>query len=63
MIAYANDVMAYIPSLRVLREGGYEGNDSMIYYGLHGPWQPTVESLIIEEVHKLVNDKQIEEQK
>jgi neutral ceramidase len=63
VIAYANDVMAYIPSLRVLREGGYEGNDSMIYYGLHGPWQPTVESLIIEEVHKLVNDKQIEEQK
>jgi len=23
--AYANDVMAYIPSERVLKEGGYEG--------------------------------------
>ena len=26
---YSNDVMAYIPSLRVLREGGYEGGDAM----------------------------------
>src|SRR5690606_12417915 len=34
---YCNDVMAYIPSLRVLKEGGYEGATSMIYYG-----QPTV---------------------
>ena len=26
--SYANDVMAYIPSVRVLHEGGYEGNTS-----------------------------------
>jgi neutral ceramidase len=32
--AYANDVMAYIPSLRVLNEGGYEGNTSMMVYGM-----------------------------
>ncbi len=30
--AYCNDVFAYIPSLRVLQEGGYEGGDAMIYY-------------------------------
>ncbi|MFB3786359.1 MAG: neutral/alkaline non-lysosomal ceramidase N-terminal domain-containing protein [bacterium] len=51
---YANDVFAYIPSLRVLREGGYEANDSMIYYGLPGPWAPPVEEMIISTVHKLV---------
>ena len=28
--AYTNDVCAYIPSLRVLKEGGYEGATSMI---------------------------------
>src|SRR5262249_44767231 len=28
---YANDVMAYIPSERVLAEGGYEADSSMIY--------------------------------
>jgi neutral ceramidase len=26
--AYANDVIGYIPSVRVLREGGYEGLES-----------------------------------
>ena len=30
--AYANDAPAYIPSERVLKEGGYEGGDAMIYY-------------------------------
>jgi hypothetical protein len=29
---YSNDVFAYIPSLRVLREGGYEGGGAMAYY-------------------------------
>src|SRR5205085_6533432 len=36
--AYANDVMAYIPSLRVLKEGGYEGGGSMPIYGLPAVW-------------------------
>lgn len=31
-IAYANDVPCYIPSDRILREGGYEADDSMIYW-------------------------------
>lgn len=53
VIAYANDVCAYMPSLRVLREGGYEGAESMIYYGHHGPWAPTVEEDIVRTVHEL----------
>jgi hypothetical protein len=48
---YANDVMAYIPSLKVLKEGGYEGDTSMIYYGLPTAWGPRVEELIVAEVH------------
>ena len=36
---YANDVMAYIPSRRVLTEGGYEGASSMVVYGLPSPWE------------------------
>ncbi|WP_161604465.1 neutral/alkaline non-lysosomal ceramidase N-terminal domain-containing protein [Roseiconus nitratireducens] len=47
--AYANDVMAYIPSRRVLREGGYEGDTSMIYYGLPTVWAPTIEQQIVDE--------------
>jgi hypothetical protein len=49
---YANDVMAYIPSLRVLREGGYEGRDAMVYYGLPSAWAPTVEDQVLEEVRR-----------
>jgi hypothetical protein len=48
---YANDVMAYIPSLRVLKEGGYEGGGAMIYYGLPTVWGPRVEELIVSAVH------------
>lgn len=47
---YANDVMAYIPSRRVLAEGGYEGGGAMVYYGLPTAWSEEVEKLIVEEV-------------
>jgi len=49
---YANDVMAYIPSLRVLREGGYEGGGAMLYYGLPSAWNEEVEESIVGEVHR-----------
>jgi hypothetical protein len=49
---YTNDVMAYIPSRRVLEEGGYEGGGAMVYYGLPSPWGPDVEELIIAEAKK-----------
>lgn len=48
---YANDVMAYIPSLRVLQEGGYEGAGAMVYYGLPATWAPAVEEDIVRAVH------------
>ncbi|MBL8891833.1 MAG: neutral/alkaline non-lysosomal ceramidase N-terminal domain-containing protein [Planctomycetaceae bacterium] len=44
--AYANDVMAYIPSERILQEGGYEGGAAMVYYGLPSPWQAGLENKI-----------------
>ncbi|MEX0979165.1 MAG: hypothetical protein WDZ48_09950, partial [Pirellulales bacterium] len=51
---YSNDVMAYIPSRRVLTEGGYEGGGAMVYYSLPSPWAPTVEAKIIEAVHDIM---------
>jgi len=51
---YTNDVMAYIPSRRVLAEGGYEGGGAMVYYGLPTIWAPEVEELIVREVRKQV---------
>jgi hypothetical protein len=54
--AYSNDVMAYIPSQRVLSEGGYEGASSMIYYGLPTVWAPELEEMIITEVLRQATD-------
>jgi hypothetical protein len=51
--AYCNDVMAYIPSLRVLKEGGYEGGGAMVYYGLPAVWSGKVEDQVIEAVRRL----------
>lgn len=56
VISYANDVCGYIPSLRVLREGGYEGEGSQVYYGHHGPWAPTIERDILAAVHEMVGN-------
>jgi neutral ceramidase len=47
---YTNDVMAYIPSRRVLLEGGYEGGGAMVYYGLPTSWSDHVETTIVNEV-------------
>ena len=53
--AYVNDVMAYIPSKRVLLEGGYEGQSSMMVYGLPTErWSADVEDRIIEGIRKTV---------
>jgi Neutral/alkaline non-lysosomal ceramidase, N-terminal len=51
---YSNDVFGYVPSDRVLAEGGYEGADAMIYYGRPGPFADGVEGLIVGEVRRLV---------
>jgi len=53
---YANDVMAYIPSLRVLEEGGYEGNTSMVVYGMPAErWATDIEDLIDAGMNRLVD--------
>jgi neutral ceramidase len=54
---YSNDVFGYVPSVRVLREGGYEGGDAMIYYGRPGPFTEAVEELIVGEVRRLGRDR------
>ena len=52
--SYSNDVPSYIPSERVLKEGGYEADSSMIYYLKPGPFAPGLEDKIINAVHDLV---------
>ncbi len=49
--AYCNDDPCYIPSERVLKEGGYEGATAMTYYDLPAPFRPGLEDKIIAAVH------------
>jgi neutral ceramidase len=52
--SYTNDVFGYVPSRRVLREGGYEGGGAMIYYGRPGPFDESVEDRIVAAVRRLL---------
>lgn len=49
--AYANDAPCYIPSERVLKEGGYEASGAMFYYDRPGPLKAGLEARIVDEVH------------
>ena len=51
--AYANDVPCYIPSRRVLAEGGYEAAGAMLYYDRPMHFGPLVEDAIIEGVRSI----------
>lgn len=51
---YNNNLTSYIPSLRVLKEGGYEGITGMFEYGHRAPYTETVEELITSKVEELV---------
>jgi hypothetical protein len=69
VVAYANEVPCYIPSERVLREGGYEagwdreqgplipgGMGSTIFYGWAAPLASGVEDRIISAVHTMLEE-------
>ena len=52
--AYSNDAPCYIPSERILKEGGYEGADAMVYYDRPTKLAPGLEQKIVDEVHRQV---------
>jgi hypothetical protein len=68
VLGYANEVPCYIPSEKVLAEGGYEpGWDlefqktlaagSMMYYGWPVPFAPGIEDRLVGAVHALVKQR------
>ena len=54
---YSNDVFGYLPSLRVLKEGGYEGGGHMVYTKFPGPFSETVEQRVFDTIEQLVGKK------
>jgi len=54
--AYANGVPCYIPSVRILREGGYEADESMLYYGQPTRLAEAVEEKVLHTVGALIEE-------
>jgi hypothetical protein len=56
VIGYAYEVPCYIPNARLLKEGGYEASESLIYYGIYGPLLPKCEEMIIDRFKGMVGE-------
>ena len=52
--AYSNDVPCYIASARVLREGGYECDSSMLFYRRPTRLAPEAEDVLCDAVQKIM---------
>lgn len=55
--AYANGSPGYVPSERVLKEGGYEGGGAMVYYDIPGPYAAGLEDKIVQAVRQPLEPK------
>lgn len=54
-IGYAYEVPCYIPSARIIKEGGYEADSSLIYYGFYGPFRTSIESQLLTRLEMLLS--------
>jgi hypothetical protein len=48
-------VPCYIPSARLIKEGGYETESSLIYYGFYGPFRGGIEMQLLKQFETLVS--------
>lgn len=55
---YSNDVFGYLPSKRVLLEGGYEGGGAMLYGHLPGPFAEDVEDRVLATIDRVLEQTQ-----
>ena len=54
-IGYAYEVPCYIPSARLLKEGGYETESSLVYYGFYGPFRSGIETQLLTRLEALAS--------
>lgn len=50
-LGYTNGVYCYIPTRKMIREGGYEASCNF-FFNLRGPWVPEIEDIIIGQIAK-----------
>ena len=63
VMTYTNDVMSYIPTEVILKEGGYEGHTSQMVYGLPNKWKPGLEEQILTAFDELASKLAIQRKK
>ena len=51
---YSNDVLGYVPTAKMLDEGGYEPVNSAMYYGLAAPFTKDVENDVLETIRAVI---------
>jgi hypothetical protein len=51
---YSNDMFGYLPTRRILLEGGYEGGRAILWSALPAPFDESVEGRVLEAVRRLV---------
>ncbi len=51
---YSNDIPCYIPSSRILKEGGYEARDAILMGSLPGPLGDQTEETIFAGIKELM---------
>jgi len=56
LTAWSNGMPGYIPSKRILKEGGYEADFSQVYYGQPGRYRDEVEDEVVGAVRKVVGE-------
>ncbi len=59
IMGYSNDVMSYIPTTTILREGGYEGATAQMVYGLPSTWGSSSETMILHQLIQLAEEAQV----
>jgi len=59
VMGYSNDVMSYIPTTTVLREGGYEGATAQMVYGLPSTWGSDLQTKILHQISLLANEAKV----
>jgi hypothetical protein len=53
-VGYAYEVPCYIPSARLIKEGGYEVDSSLTYYGFYGPFRSTIDTVVFRRLESML---------
>ncbi|WP_127578883.1 neutral/alkaline non-lysosomal ceramidase N-terminal domain-containing protein [Paenibacillus koleovorans] len=56
VLGYTNGVFCYVPTAQMIHEGGYEATCNF-FFGLHGPFVPEIEDIIVGQIAKAVLTK------